>query len=184
MAQSEALKIAKLEARTQLQSQVLGLFTDPLWSTIGGFVAVHELRKRDMIGPVADDVLYAGLIAINTARTPGLADLAGRGLGTAGLVAAGAAGYVASKAAPAAVGYVAGAAGGGKAGAVLRTVGKVAVPVAITAAAAYAVDSEIQKHLSPDDRKAWRKVPLWKRLIPVIGQSAIRAEQKKIKQGG
>jgi hypothetical protein len=180
MAQSEALKIAKLEARTQLQSQVLTLLTDPLWSTIGGFVTVHELRRRDMIGPVADDILYAGIIAINTARTaPGVVDLAGRGLGTAGLVAAG---YVASKVASKAETIAAGA-GAGAAGGV-RTVGKVALPVAITAAAAYAVDSEIQKHLSPDDRKAWRKVPLWKRLIPVIGQSAIRAEQKKIKQGG
>lgn len=184
MAQSEALKIAKLEARTQLQSQVLGLFSDPLWSTIGGFVAVHELRKRELIGPVADDVLYAGIIAINTARSPGLAELAGKGLGTAGLLAAGAMGYTASKALPAAAGAAAGAAGGGKAAMALRTVGKVAVPVALTTAAAIAVDAEIQKHLSPEDRKAWRKVPLWKRLIPFVGQSAISREQKKLKQGG
>lgn len=94
---SDALKIARLQARTELTSQVIALATDPLWSTIGGFVAIHELRKNDMIGPVADDVLYAGVIAINTARQPALMDLAGKGIsaaaGAAG-AAAGAAGAV------------------------------------------------------------------------------------------
>lgn len=94
---SDAVKIARLSAQTQLQSQVLGLVTDPLWSTIAGFVAIHELRKREMIGPVADDVLYAGVIAINTARQPALMEFAGKGLsaaaGAAG-AAAGAAGAV------------------------------------------------------------------------------------------
>lgn len=94
---SDAVKIARLSSATQLTSQVLALATDPLWSTIGGFVAVHELRKRDMIGPVADDVLYAGIIAINTARQPAMMELAGKGMsaaaGAAG-AAAGAAGAV------------------------------------------------------------------------------------------
>lgn len=94
---SDTLKIARLEARTQLTSQAIGLLTDPLWSTVLGFVAIHELRKRDLIGPVADDVLYTGVIAINTARQPALTELAGKGLsaaaGAAG-AAAGAAGAV------------------------------------------------------------------------------------------
>jgi len=101
MAKSDAVRIAELECSTQLLSQILGFVTDPLWSTIGGFVAVHYLRKQKLIGPVADDALYAGIIAINTARQPALMELAGKGLsvlGTAG-VAAGtvAAGYVAKK---------------------------------------------------------------------------------------
>lgn len=89
---SEAYKLAQLEARTQLASQVLGLLQDPIWSTIGGFVAIHELRRRNLIGPVADDVLYAGLITINAARTPGITDLAGKGISAAGAIAAGAIG--------------------------------------------------------------------------------------------
>lgn len=99
MPKSDAVRIAELEARTQLTSQVLSLVADPLWSTIGGFVAVHELRKRNLIGPVADDVLYAGIIAINTARQPALMDLAGKGLsalGTAGIAAATTAGTLAT----------------------------------------------------------------------------------------
>jgi hypothetical protein len=90
---SEAYKIAKLEADTAIISQVIGLATDPLWSTIGGFVAIHELRRQDMIGPVADDVLYAGVIAINTARQPAMMELAGKGI-SAAASAAGAAGGV------------------------------------------------------------------------------------------
>jgi hypothetical protein len=97
---SDALKIARLEASTQLTSQVLSLAADPLWSTIGGFVVVHELRKRDLIGPVADDILYAGIISVNAARQPALLDLAGKGL-SAGAAAAGA---VAGAAGAAAVG--------------------------------------------------------------------------------
>jgi hypothetical protein len=84
------LKIARLEANTQLTSQAMGLLADPLWSTILGFVAIHELRKRELIGPVADDVLYAGVIAINTARQPAIMELAGKGI-TAASAAAGAA---------------------------------------------------------------------------------------------
>jgi hypothetical protein len=75
-----------------LQSQILALCTDPLWSTIGGFVAIPELRKRELIGPVADDVLYAGVIAINTARQPAMMELAGKGITAAGAAVGGAAG--------------------------------------------------------------------------------------------
>lgn len=98
---SEALRIARLQASTELTSQAMALLTDPLWSTVLGFVAIHELRKRELIGPVADDVLYAGVIAINTARQPAMMELAGKGI-TAGAAAAGAAAgaggaYVAGK---------------------------------------------------------------------------------------
>lgn len=92
---SETMKLARLEAATQLQSQLLGLLQDPLWSTIGGFVAVHELRKRDLIGPVADDILYAGIIAINTARQPAMAKWATTGISTGISAAVGAAAGVA-----------------------------------------------------------------------------------------
>jgi hypothetical protein len=95
MAKSEAMKLAQLQARTELASQGLALLTDPLWSTIGGFVAIHYLRKQDLIGPVADDVLYAGVIAINTARQPAMMELAGKGI-SAAAAAAGAAGGVAA----------------------------------------------------------------------------------------
>jgi len=77
---SDAVRIARLSASTQLTSQALGVVTDPLWSTILGFVVVHELRKQDLVGPVADDLLYAGLIAINCART-GVPQQGGRALG-------------------------------------------------------------------------------------------------------
>jgi len=92
---SDILRIAELEARTGITSQVIALLTDPLWSTIAGFVAIHELRKRELIGPVADDILYAGCIAINTARTPALMDIAGKGI-SAAAAAAGAAGGAAT----------------------------------------------------------------------------------------
>ena len=91
---SEALRIARLQARTELTSQVIALACDPLWSTVLGFLAVHKLRKEDLIGPVADDILYAGIIAINTARQPGLMELAGKTLSSLGAVAAGTAGGV------------------------------------------------------------------------------------------
>lgn len=115
MAKSEALKIARLQCSTQLASQVLGIVTDPLWSTILGFAAVHELRKKDLVGPVADDLLYAGIIAVNTARSPGLQDLAGKGIDAVGLGVAGVAGVAAGK-------LLAGgaAAGGAAAGAASR----------------------------------------------------------------
>jgi hypothetical protein len=96
---SDALKIARLQARTELTSQILGLASDPLWSTIAGFVTVHELRKRDLVGPVADDILYAGIIAINTARQPALMDLAGKGLSALSTGVAAAGGTVAAAAA-------------------------------------------------------------------------------------
>jgi len=88
---SDAVRIAQLSARTQLQSQCLNLLIDPLWSTIAGFVVVASLSKHEMlpkikVGPwdIADEALLAGIIAINTARTPGLLDLAGKGLGAIG----------------------------------------------------------------------------------------------------
>lgn len=96
---SDALRIARLQARTELTSQVIALACDPLWSTIIGFCAVHKLRKEDLVGPVADDILYAGIIAINTARQPALMELAGKGISAAaGAVGAavGAAGAVGS----------------------------------------------------------------------------------------
>jgi hypothetical protein len=72
-----------------------------LWSTVLGFVAIHELRKRELIGPVADDVLYAGVIAINTARQPAMMELAGKGMaaaaGAAGAAAGAAGAYAAGK---------------------------------------------------------------------------------------
>lgn len=89
---SETMKIAKLQARTELTSQAMSLLTDPLWSTVLGFVAIHELRKRELIGPVADDILYAGVIAINTARQPAMMELAGKGLSAAAGAAGAAAG--------------------------------------------------------------------------------------------
>lgn len=70
---------------------------DPLWSTIFGFVAVHELRKRELLGPVADDILYAGIIAVNVGRSPGLQDLAGKGIDAVGMIGAAATGLVAGK---------------------------------------------------------------------------------------
>lgn len=65
---SEAITLAQIQSRTKLQSQALGLLADPLWSSILGFVAVHELRKHDLIGPIGDDLLYGGIIAVNTTR--------------------------------------------------------------------------------------------------------------------
>jgi len=92
MPSSDAVKIARLSAATQLSSQLLGVVTDPLWSSILGFVAVHELRKQDLVGPVADDILYAGIIAINTARQPAIMELAGKGISAAAGAAGAAAG--------------------------------------------------------------------------------------------
>ena len=99
---SDTLKISRLQASTELTSQAMSLLADPLWSTVLGFVAIHELRKRDLIGPVADDVLYAGVIAINTARQPAMMELAGKGIS----VAAGAAGAAAGAAGAYTVGKV------------------------------------------------------------------------------
>jgi len=183
---SDAVKIARLSAATQLTSQVLAITTDPLWSTVLGFVAVHELRKNDLIGPVADDILYAGMIAINTARTPGLAGMVGSALGLENvLLPAAAAGAVGGKVFGQAAG---GAAAGTVAGGVAKKsllakalpVAKVAIPVAITYAVMQKTDAEIYKRLSPADKKAWRKVPIWKRLIPFYGQAAIRRAQRQV----
>lgn len=121
--ESDYVKVAKLEARTQLQSQVLSLVADPLWSSILGFVAVHELRKKGMIGPVADDVLYAGIIAINTGRSPGLTDLAGKGISAAGAALAGGAAAVGTVGTVAAGKAVLSRVGGRAAGVALLPVG-------------------------------------------------------------
>lgn len=68
MAKSEAVKIAEIKARTELWHDTRAVLTDPLWSSILGFIVIHEARKASLVGPVADDLLYAGVIAINTTR--------------------------------------------------------------------------------------------------------------------
>lgn len=151
---SDAVKIARLQCRTQLASQTLGIVTDPLWSTILGFVVVHKLRKEDLVGPVADDILYAGIIAINSARTPGLHDLAGKGIDVAGLGVAGALGLVAGKGlGKAGVGAAAGAVGGKAAG-----LAGVALPVAAVAALAAGSTYAGLKLTNP-------KNPMWKQIL-------------------
>lgn len=69
----EKRKTARQAAQLQLQRDLLRdvtqVLTDPLWSSVLGFVAVHELRQANLVGPVADDMLYGGIIAINTARS-------------------------------------------------------------------------------------------------------------------
>ena len=182
---SDAVKIARLSAQTQLTSQILAVTTDPLWSTVLGFVAVHELRKQDLVGPVADDILYAGMIAINTARTPGLAGMVGSALGLENVLLPAAAGAIGARVfGQAAGGAAAGTVAGGLAKksllAKVLPVAKVAIPVAITAAVLQKTDAEIYKRLSPADKKAWRKVPIWKRLIPFYGQAAIRKAQRQV----
>jgi len=184
MPRSEALQIARLQCSTQLASQALAIVSDPLWSTILGFVTVHELRKRDLVGPVADDILYAGIIAINTARQPALVDLAGKGLDVAAAAVAGGAGaVVASKLLPAAAGAGGAAVGGtvAKSGAIktLGTVAKVAVPVGITAAVAWKADRYLRSKMSKADQKVWDSVPFWKRVIPIYGTAAIKKAQRK-----
>jgi hypothetical protein len=64
----DAVKIAEIQARQALTHDALGVLCDPLWSSILGFIAVHEARKANLVGPVADDILYGGIIAINTTR--------------------------------------------------------------------------------------------------------------------
>jgi hypothetical protein len=167
---SEALKIARLSASTQLTSQIVGLATDPLWSTVLGFVAVHELRKQDLIGPVADDILYAGMIAINTARTPGLAGMVGSALGLENVLLPAAAGAVGARV----FGSSAGGAGGAAAGSVAKKslltkalpVAKVALPVAAAAAISVtAYDQIVKAGLPKKYKKAWTKIPFWKRAL-------------------
>jgi len=170
---SDAVKIARISARTQLTGQVLGLLTDPLWSTIGGFVAVHELRRRDLVGPVADDILYAGIIAINTARTPGVADTVGSKLGLDNVIIPAAAGAIGARVFG---GAAAGTVAGGVAKKSLLTkalpAARVALPVAAAAAISVTAYDQIVKAGIPKRyKKAWTKIPLWKRALgaTVIG---------------
>jgi hypothetical protein len=155
---SEALKIAQLQCRTQLTSQVLGVLTDPLWSTVLGFVAVHELRKREMVGPVADDLLYAGIIAVNVGRNPGLQDLAGKGIDTAGLLGAGALGVVAGKVGGTAASRAAAAGAGGGLVAAGKGAAGALIPVAGIAALAAGSTYAGLKLTNP-------KNSLWKRVL-------------------
>jgi len=176
LAKSEAYKIAKLQCETQLTSQVLAIATDPLWSTIAGFAAVHKLRKEDYVGPVADDILYAGIIAINTARQPALMDLAGKlseSLLPAAVAGAGGA-WATSKllnTALAAAGGTTLATVAAKNAKVLRlapvvTVAKVALPVAAAAAISVTAYDQIVKAGIPARYKtAWTKIPFWKRAL-------------------
>jgi len=161
------MRIARLEANTQIQSQMIALLTDPVWSTIGGFVVIHELRKANMIGPVADDVLYAGLIANNPARPPGLVDRGGRVLPAAtslALPAAAAAGGAAAGGA-AAGGAAAGGAAAGGAAAGVTTLAKGGA-VALGGAATTAALMKAQEYLmTKEQRKEWKKQPLWRRVL-------------------
>jgi hypothetical protein len=155
---SDAVKIARLQCRTQLASQTLAIATDPLWSTILGFVVVHKLRKEDLVGPVADDILYAGIIAINSARTPGVQELAGRGLDVFGLGAAGVLGLAAGKRlGKLGVGTAAGAVGGKATGAAASAVGAVLPVAAVVSLAAGGTYAGL-KLTNP-------KNPTWKRVI-------------------
>ena len=171
MPSSDAVKIARLSASTQLTSQLLGVVTDPLWSTILGFAAVHELRKQDLIGPVADDILYAGIIAINTARTPGLANIAGAALGLDNVIIPAVAGAVGARvfggsAGGAAAGTVAGGVAKKSLFAKVLPAAKVALPVAAAAAISVTAYDQIVKAGIPKRyRKAWTKIPMWKRAL-------------------
>lgn len=68
----EKRKTLRQAATIQLQRDLIRsattVVTDPLWSSILGFAAVHELRQANLVGPVADDLLYSGIVAINTTR--------------------------------------------------------------------------------------------------------------------
>lgn len=153
-----ALKIAKLQCETQLQSQVLSMVTDPLWSTILGFVAVHELRKRDLVGPVADDILYAGIIAVNTARTPGLTDLAGKGLNVVGEVATAAVGgAIATK-------LISGAGGAGAGAKAVKLLGAGKTALAVTGKGLVYLPSGM-RILTPAELEKRSKLPAWKRFL-------------------
>lgn len=145
---SDAVRIARLSASTQLTSQALGVVTDPVWSTILGFVVVHELRKQDLVGPVADDLLYAGLIAINCART-GVAQQGGRALGLENVILPAAVVAVGAKVLSSTV-KTGGAAVAGAAGSLL--------PVAGVAALAAGGTYAGLKLTKP-------KNPLWKQLL-------------------
>lgn len=60
--------MAEIQAQADLVRQVAGVLCDPLWSSVLGFIVVHEARQANLVGPVADDMLYAGIIAINSTR--------------------------------------------------------------------------------------------------------------------
>ena len=68
-AKSEAVRVAEIAARADAFREVTKLLADPLWSSVLGFIVVHEARKHNLVGPVADDLLYGGIIAINTERS-------------------------------------------------------------------------------------------------------------------
>lgn len=68
MAKSEAVRIAEIQRDRAMWADVRAVVTDPLWSSVLGFIVIHEARKANLVGPVADDILYAGVIAINSAR--------------------------------------------------------------------------------------------------------------------
>lgn len=65
---SDAVRLAEIRAQSELWHDARAVVTDPLWSSILGFILIHEARKANLVGPVADDMLYAGVIAINTTR--------------------------------------------------------------------------------------------------------------------
>jgi hypothetical protein len=161
---SDALKIAKLQARTELTSQVIALTTDPLWSTIAGFIAIHELRRANLIGPVADDVLYAGVIAINTARQPALMDLAGKGLSTAATVAVGASGAVAGTAVAT---RVVQAVKGVKTVKATQTVAELGKELAAGSTVKLAFAPGGTQTMSPAQLDKWVKKPAWKRFLGI-----------------
>lgn len=68
MRKTEAVRLAEIHARSELWKDTRAVLTDPLWSSILGFIVIHEARRANLVGPVADDLLYGGVIAINTAR--------------------------------------------------------------------------------------------------------------------
>jgi len=182
MRDSDAVRIAKISARTQLRSQVVGIVTDPVWSTIAGFVAIHELRKHDMIGPVADDVLYAGLITINASRIIGGSNLAGSNL-VPSLIESAGAGAIAGKLA----GGAAGAAGAGAAGAGAGAAGAAgtglagALGIGALAAGGNALAQQvIPKLMSAEDRKIYNSIPAWARYgAPLIAEPMFLAKKLK-----
>ena len=63
-----AVQLARIQAGRDLAKDLTQVLCDPLWSSVLGFVVVHEARKANLVGPVADDILYAGIIAINSTR--------------------------------------------------------------------------------------------------------------------
>ena len=68
MRKSEAVRIAEIAREREMWHDVIKVLTDPLWSSVLGFIVIHEARRANLVGPVADDILYAGVITINGAR--------------------------------------------------------------------------------------------------------------------